>query len=72
MSNGKIKKKKKSLDEQKSNTWRNSLFQKRPENFLLFLASIFSKQGCFVWDLTNKKYIDMSLMGVGTNVLGRK
>ena len=23
-----------------------------------------------MWDLDNKKYIDMSLMGVGTNILG--
>ena len=47
-------------------------FFKRPENFLpIFWPAYFSKaKGCFVWDLTNKKYIDMSLMGVGTNVLG--
>ena len=50
----------------------NSLFSKRPENFLpIFWPAYFSKaKGCFVWDLTNRKYIDMSLMGVGTNVLG--
>lgn len=50
----------------------NSLFSKRPENFLpLFWPAYFSKaKGCYVWDITNKKYIDMSLMGVGTNVLG--
>ena len=27
-------------------------------------------KGCYVWDLDNKKYTDMSLMGVGTNILG--
>lgn len=50
----------------------NSLFSKRPENFLpFFWPAYFSKaKGCYVWDITNKKYIDMSLMGVGTNVLG--
>ena len=24
----------------------------------------------FVWDINNKKYLDMYLMGVGTNILG--
>ena len=29
----------------------------------------FSKaNGCMIWDLNKKKYIDMSLMGVGTNI----
>ena len=33
--------------------------------------SYFSKtKGFYVWDLNNKKYADMCLMGVGTNVLG--
>ena len=27
-------------------------------------------KACYVWDLDNKKYTDMSLMGVGTNILG--
>lgn len=27
-------------------------------------------KGCMVWDLDNKKYIDMSYMGVGTSILG--
>ena len=31
----------------------------------------FSKaKGCKIWDLNNKQYYDMSLMGVGTNILG--
>ena len=50
----------------------NSLFSKRPENFLpKYWPAYYSKaKGCHVWDLNNKKYIDMSLMGVGTNLLG--
>ena len=35
------------------------------------MASYFSKtKGCNVWDLENNKLVDMSLMGVGTNILG--
>jgi glutamate-1-semialdehyde 2,1-aminomutase len=31
----------------------------------------FSKaKGCRVWDLDGKEYVDMSIMGIGTNVLG--
>ena len=50
----------------------NMLLSKRPE---LFLPNkwppYFSKtKGCEIWDLDNKKYFDMSLMGVGTNILG--
>ena len=50
----------------------NSLFSKRPENFAPnFWPAYYSKaKGCYIWDLNNKKYIVMSLMGVGTNVLG--
>ncbi len=50
----------------------NSLFSKRPDNFLpKYWPTYYSKaKGCYVWDLENRKYIDMSLMGVGTNVLG--
>jgi glutamate-1-semialdehyde aminotransferase len=50
----------------------NSLFSKRPDNFLpKYWPTYYSKaKGCYIWDLKNKKYIDMSLMGVGTNVLG--
>ena len=33
--------------------------------------SYFNKtKGCNIWDLENKKYTDISLMGVGTNILG--
>ncbi len=48
------------------------LLSKRAEQFLpIFWPSYFSKSsGCYVWDLDGKKYIDFSLMGVGTNILG--
>ena len=50
----------------------NSLLSKNPN---LFLPSkwptYFSRsKGCKVWDLNNKLYTDMSLMGAGTNILG--
>ena len=50
----------------------NSFFSKRPNLFLNEnWPTYFSKaKGCFIWDLENKKYIDFSFMGVGTNVLG--
>jgi glutamate-1-semialdehyde 2,1-aminomutase len=50
----------------------NGLFSKRPENFLPNYWPAYFKRAkdCYIWDLNNKKYIDMSLMGVGTNVLG--
>ena len=48
------------------------LLSKRPEMFLPDnWPAYFSKaQGCEVWDLDGKKYIDMSIMGIGTNTLG--
>ncbi len=48
------------------------LLSKRPEMFLPELwPSYYSKaKGCKIWDLDGKEYIDMSLMGVGTNTLG--
>ena len=50
----------------------NMLLSKRPEMFLPnYWPSYFHKsKGCEVWDLDNKKYFDLSIMGVGTNVLG--
>ena len=50
----------------------NMLLSKRAEMFLPDLwPSYFSKsKGCHVWDLDNRKYIDMSIMGIGTNSLG--
>jgi len=50
----------------------NMLLSKRPEVFLpnKWPAYFKKAKGCFVTDLDNKKYLDMSLMGVGTCVLG--
>ncbi|MDG2297236.1 MAG: aminotransferase class III-fold pyridoxal phosphate-dependent enzyme [Gammaproteobacteria bacterium] len=50
----------------------NMLLSKRPEMFLPEKwPSYFSKsKGCKVWDLNGKEYIDMSIMGIGTNTLG--
>ncbi len=50
----------------------NMLLSKRPEMFLPdHWPSYFSKaKGCTVWDLDGKEYIDMSIMGIGTNILG--
>ncbi len=48
------------------------LFSKKSELFLPGVwPSYFSKaKGSKIWDLDGKKYLDMSLMGVGTNILG--
>lgn len=48
------------------------LFSKNPNLFLPNKwPAYFSKtKGCFIWDLEKKKYIDLSFMGVGTNILG--
>ena len=48
------------------------LLSKRPEMFLPEnWPAYFSKaKGCKVWDLDGKEYIDMSIMGIGTNILG--
>ena len=50
----------------------NMLLSKRPEMFLPNQwPTYFSKaKGCKIWDLNGNEYIDMSLMGVGTNILG--
>ena len=50
----------------------NMFFSKNPDNYLPQLwPSYFSKsKKCFLWDLSNKKYTDICLMGVGTNILG--
>ncbi len=50
----------------------NMLLSKRSEMFLPNnWPSYFSKsKGCKVWDLDGKEYIDMSIMGIGTNTLG--
>jgi len=48
------------------------LFSKNPDLFLpKFWPAYFEKtRGCNVWDLDGKKYLDLSMMGVGTNILG--
>ena len=50
----------------------NMLISKRPpENLLKRYPIYFSKcDGAYIWDLNGKKYLDMFLMGVGTNILG--
>jgi glutamate-1-semialdehyde 2,1-aminomutase len=50
----------------------NMLLSKRPEMFLPERwPSYFSKsKGCRVWDLDGNEFIDMSIMGIGTNILG--
>lgn len=50
----------------------NMLLSKRSEMFLPELwPSYFSRAaGCEVWDLDGNKFIDMSIMGIGTNTLG--
>ena len=50
----------------------NMLLSKRSEQFLPGgWPSYFKKaQGCEVWDLDGNKYIDISIMGIGTNILG--
>ncbi len=48
------------------------LFSKNPDLFLPnFWPAYFEKtKGCSVWDLEGRKYFDLSMMGVGTNILG--
>jgi glutamate-1-semialdehyde 2,1-aminomutase len=48
------------------------LLSKRPEMFLPdHWPSYYSKaRGCEVWDLDNKKYTDMSYMGIGAAIIG--
>ncbi|HMR94753.1 MAG TPA: aminotransferase class III-fold pyridoxal phosphate-dependent enzyme [Microthrixaceae bacterium] len=50
----------------------NMLLSKRPEMHLPEgWPAYFSKaSGCRVWDLDGREYLDVGLMGVGTNILG--
>ena len=50
----------------------NMLLSKRPEMFLpqKWPAYYSKSKGCKVWDLDGNEYIDMSIMGIGTNILG--
>ena len=49
----------------------NMLFSKRPDRFLPERWPGYFKKakGCHVYDLDNNKYTDMTIMGVGTNIL---
>ena len=50
----------------------NMLLSKRAEMFLpdQWPAYYSKAKGCKVWDMDGKEYIDMSIMGIGTNILG--
>jgi glutamate-1-semialdehyde 2,1-aminomutase len=50
----------------------NMLLSKRAEMFLpeQWPAYFSRTQGCKVWDLDGNEYVDMSIMGIGTNTLG--
>lgn len=50
----------------------NMLLSKRPEMFLpeQWPAYFSRAKGCRVWDLDGRELIDMSIMGIGTNLLG--
>lgn len=50
----------------------NMLLSKRAEMFLpeQWPAYFSRAKGCRVWDLDDREYIDMSIMGIGTNTLG--
>ena len=50
----------------------NMLLSKNPKLFLPGKwPTYFDKaDGCFIWGIDGKKYVDMSVMGVGTNILG--
>ena len=50
----------------------NMLLSKRAEMFLPGKwPAYFSKaKGCKIWDMDGHEYIDMSIMGIGTNILG--
>jgi glutamate-1-semialdehyde 2,1-aminomutase len=50
----------------------NMLLSKRPEMFLpeKWPAYFSKSKGCKVWDLDGREYVDMSIMGIGTNILG--
>jgi glutamate-1-semialdehyde aminotransferase/spore coat polysaccharide biosynthesis protein SpsF (cytidylyltransferase family) len=48
------------------------LFSKNPDLFLPnFWPAYFERtKGCNIWDLEGRKYLDLSMMGIGTNILG--
>ena len=48
------------------------LLSKRPEMFApdIWPAYYSRAKGCKVWDMDGNEYIDMSIMGIGANILG--
>ena len=50
----------------------NMLLSKRPEMFLpdQWPSYFSAAKGCTVWDLDGNSFKDMSIMGIGTNILG--
>ena len=50
----------------------NMLLSKRADMFLpeKWPAYFSSAKGCKIWDLDGNEYTDMSIMGIGTNILG--
>ena len=50
----------------------NMLLSKRPQLFLPNQWPTYFKKtkGCKIWGIDNNEYLDVSLMGVGTNILG--
>ena len=48
------------------------LLSKRPEMHLpeKWPPYFYKADGCHLWDLNKLKYLDLSFMGVGTNILG--
>ena len=50
----------------------NGLLSKRPERFLPdgWPTYYYKSKDAFVWDLQNKKYLDMTSMGIGASVIG--
>ncbi len=50
----------------------NGLLSKRPQRFSPNHWPIYysKAKGIFVWDMNGKKFLDMSIMGIGTSILG--
>ncbi len=50
----------------------NGLLSKRPDRYLPNLWPTYFKkaEGINIWDLSNKKYLDMAQMGMGSTILG--
>lgn len=50
----------------------NDFFTKRPSLFLNegWPTYYLKARGCHIWDIDGNKYLDMSIMGIGTNSLG--